>query len=200
MILADICVRRPVFATMLVGTLVVAGWFSYKRLTLDLFPKVDMPVVTVTTTLPGAGPEEMEAQVTKPIEEVINTVSGIDELRAVDLRAKGLPRDEAILTANRERLRPILMTTLALVSGMFPVLLGQGPAAESHRGIAVVIIGGQSMCLLLTLLMTPVAYSLFDDLEVRVARLIAFMRRLPERWRPHPTPVPSQVGEDPIGD
>jgi hypothetical protein len=50
---------------------------------------------------------------------------------------------------------------LALVSGMFPVLLGQGPAAESHRGIAVVIIGGQSMCLLLTLLMTPVAYSLF---------------------------------------
>ena len=83
MILANICVRRPVFATMLIGTLVVAGWFSYKSLTLDLFPKVDMPVVTVTTTLPGAGPEEMEAQVTKPIEEVINTVSGIDELRSV---------------------------------------------------------------------------------------------------------------------
>ncbi|MCS6927673.1 MAG: efflux RND transporter permease subunit, partial [Candidatus Binatia bacterium] len=83
MILADVCVRRPVFATMLVGSLVVAGWFSYKSLTLDLFPKVDMPVVTVTTTLPGAGPEEMEAQVTKPIEEAINTVSGIDELRSV---------------------------------------------------------------------------------------------------------------------
>jgi hydrophobic/amphiphilic exporter-1 (mainly G- bacteria), HAE1 family len=86
------------------------------------------------------------------------------------------------------------------VSGMFPVLLGQGPAAESHRGIAVVIIGGQSMCLLLTLLMTPVAYSLFDDLEVRVARLMAFLRRLPERWRPHAAPVPPRVGEDPIGD
>ncbi len=83
MILADVCVRRPVFATMLVGSLVVVGWFSYKSLTLDLFPKVDMPVVTVTTTLPGAGPDEMEAQVTKPIEEVINTVSGIDELRSV---------------------------------------------------------------------------------------------------------------------
>jgi hydrophobic/amphiphilic exporter-1 (mainly G- bacteria), HAE1 family len=83
MILADVCVRRPVFATMLVGSLVVAGWFSYKSLTLDLFPKVEMPVVTVTTTLPGAGPEEMEAQVTKPIEEVINTVSSIDELRSV---------------------------------------------------------------------------------------------------------------------
>ena len=82
MILADICVRRPVFATMLVGSLVVAGWFSYQSLTLDLFPKAEMPVVTVTTTLPGAGPEEVEAQVTKPIEEVINTVSGIDELRS----------------------------------------------------------------------------------------------------------------------
>jgi HAE1 family hydrophobic/amphiphilic exporter-1 len=83
MILAAVCVCRPVFATMLIGNLVVAGWFSYISLTLDLFPKVDMPVVTVTTTLPGAGPEEMEAQVTKPIEEVINTVSGIDELRSV---------------------------------------------------------------------------------------------------------------------
>ena len=83
MILADICVRRPVFATMLIGVLVVAGWFSYQSLTLELMPKVEMPVVTVTTTLPGAGPEEIEAQITKIVEEAINTVSGIDELRSV---------------------------------------------------------------------------------------------------------------------
>ena len=83
MVLADVCVRRPVFATMLIGVLVVAGWFSYQSLTLELMPKVEMPVVTVTTTLPGAGPEEIEAQVTKIIEEAINTVSGIDELRSV---------------------------------------------------------------------------------------------------------------------
>ena len=83
MILADVCVRRPVFATMLIGVLVVAGWFSYKSLTLKLMPKVEMPVVTVTTTLAGSGPEEIEAQVTKIIEEAINTVSGIDELRSV---------------------------------------------------------------------------------------------------------------------
>ena len=83
MILADVCIRRPVFATMLIGALVVAGWFSYKSLTLELMPKVEMPVVTVTTTLPGSGPEEIEAQVTKIIEEAINTVSGIDELRSV---------------------------------------------------------------------------------------------------------------------
>ncbi len=81
-ILADLCVRRPVFATMFVGVLVVLGWFSYMRLGVDLFPKVDMPTVMVTTFLPGAAPEETEARVTKPLEEVINTVSGIDELRS----------------------------------------------------------------------------------------------------------------------
>ena len=82
MILADLCVRRPVFATMFVGVLVVLGWFSYMRLGVDLFPKVDVPTVMVTTFLPGAAPEETEARVTKPIEEAVNTVSGIDEMRS----------------------------------------------------------------------------------------------------------------------
>jgi len=127
-----------------------------------------------------------------------NSILQVDH--TINLRAQGLPRDEAILTANRERLRPILMTTLALVSGMVPVLLGQGPAAESHRGIAVVIIGGQSMCLVLTLLMTPVAYSLFDDLEVRIARLMAFVRRQFARVRPQGAPMPPRIGEEPLGD
>jgi hydrophobic/amphiphilic exporter-1 (mainly G- bacteria), HAE1 family len=81
-IIADLCVRRPIFATMFVGVLVVLGWFSYERLGVDLFPKVDVPSVVVTTTLPGAAPEETEARVTKPLEEAINTVSGIDELRS----------------------------------------------------------------------------------------------------------------------
>jgi len=82
MIIADLCVRRPIFATMFVGVLVVLGWFSYERLGVDLFPKVDVPTVMVTTTLPGAAPEETEALVTKPLEEAINTVSGIDEMRS----------------------------------------------------------------------------------------------------------------------
>jgi hydrophobic/amphiphilic exporter-1 (mainly G- bacteria), HAE1 family len=81
-ILADLCVRRPVFATMFVGVLVVLGWFSYMRLGVDLFPRVDVPTVMVTTFLPGAAPEETEARVTKPIEEAVNTVSGIDEMRS----------------------------------------------------------------------------------------------------------------------
>lgn len=82
---AEVFIRRPVMAAMLVAFLLVLGLFSYKALGIDLFPNVDLPVVTITTTLKGASPEEMETQVTKPIEEAINSASGIDELRSTTL-------------------------------------------------------------------------------------------------------------------
>jgi HAE1 family hydrophobic/amphiphilic exporter-1 len=69
----------------------------------------------------------------------------------------------AVLQASRDRLRPILMTTLALVGGMLPLALGTGPGAEERRAIAVVVIGGQSLSLLLTLIVTPVAFFLLEN-------------------------------------
>src|SRR3954469_22792569 len=80
--LSDICIRRPIFTWVLVAIPVVLGLVSYFELGVDLFPKVDFPVVSVTATLPGASAEEMETTVTKPIEEAINSVSGVDELRS----------------------------------------------------------------------------------------------------------------------
>src|SRR5436853_5010178 len=80
--LAALCVKRPVFATVLILSLTVIGVFSFTRLGVDRFPKIDFPTITVTTVQPGAAPEQIETEITDKIEEAVNTISGIDELRS----------------------------------------------------------------------------------------------------------------------
>src|SRR3954463_5559444 len=81
--LAEVCVRRPIFATVLSLVILVIGGVFYSKLGVDQFPKIDFPAVTIITRLPGASPEDVESEISDKLEGAINTISGIDELRSI---------------------------------------------------------------------------------------------------------------------
>ncbi len=120
MSLSEICIRRPVFATMLVVSLVVLGLASFRTLGLDLFPKIDFPTVTVTTRLEGASPEEIESQVTKRIEEVVNTISGLDELRSTTIEGQSQIFASFVLEKDIETAANEVREKVATVTRDFP--------------------------------------------------------------------------------
>jgi hydrophobic/amphiphilic exporter-1 (mainly G- bacteria), HAE1 family len=144
----EVFVRRPVFTTMLLVSLVVLGLASFVQLGVDIFPKVDLPTITITTRLPGASPEEIESQITKPIEEVVNTIAGLDELRSSTIEGQSQVFATFILERNvqeaandvREKVGTILSSLPAGTES--PIIEKVDP--DSSPVLAVVVSGRRS--------------------------------------------------------
>lgn len=147
--LSELSVRRPVFATMMSLALVILGAVSYTRLGVDLLPEIERPTVTVFTSLPGAGPEEIETAITQPIEEQLNTIAGIDEMRSVNREGFSfvritftLERDpDAALQDVRDKVSQVLRR---LPEGTDPPTISNFDA-DSMPILAVAISGPQSL-------------------------------------------------------
>ncbi|HET7875942.1 MAG TPA: efflux RND transporter permease subunit [Methylomirabilota bacterium] len=116
----EVFVRRPVFTTMVIATFVVLGVASFMQLGVDIFPKVDLPTITITTRLPGASPEEIESQVTKPIEEVVNTISGLDELRSSTIEGQSQIFATFVLERNVQEAANDVREKVGTVLGRLP--------------------------------------------------------------------------------
>jgi HAE1 family hydrophobic/amphiphilic exporter-1 len=139
-------VRRPVFTTMLLTTLVVLGVASYVQLGVDIFPKVDLPTITITTRLPGASPEEIESQITKPIEEVVNAIAGLDELRSSTIEGQSQVFATFLLERNVQEAANDVREKVGTVVARFPAGT-EAPVIEKadpdSAPIVAVVVSGQ---------------------------------------------------------
>jgi HAE1 family hydrophobic/amphiphilic exporter-1 len=141
--LAKLCIKRPVFATMLILSLVVVGIFSYFSLGVDLFPKVDIPTVQVTVSDPGASPEEIETEITKKVEDAVNTISQIDEVRSVSSEGQSLATITFELSKNGDVAAQEVQNKINLIvndlpqTAKQPVVLKLDPDAAPVLQIAV---------------------------------------------------------------
>ncbi|MGK2963587.1 MAG: efflux RND transporter permease subunit, partial [Gemmatimonadaceae bacterium] len=107
MFLSDVSIKRPVFATMMMVALVVLGIVSFNRLAIDEYPDITYPIVVVQSSYPGASPEVMERDVSRPVEEALNTVQGLKELTSTSLNGSSIVRaqfhlDVDVMTAQQE--------------------------------------------------------------------------------------------------
>jgi HAE1 family hydrophobic/amphiphilic exporter-1 len=118
--IADVSIKRPVFAFMMSAAIVVLGIASYRQLGLDLMPKTDFPMVIVRTSLPGASSEEVETQITKPIEEVVNTIAGIDELASSSQQGSSMVRITFVLEREIEAAVQDVRDKVATITNQFP--------------------------------------------------------------------------------
>ncbi|MBI4483614.1 MAG: efflux RND transporter permease subunit [Acidobacteria bacterium] len=120
MYIADLCVRRPVFATMLISFLVVLGVFSFLDLGVDLFPKAEFPMVMVVVRLPGASPEEVNSQIVLPLEEQLSTISGLDELNSTAQEGSARVHCRFVLERDMEDAAQDVREKVSLAISRFP--------------------------------------------------------------------------------
>ncbi|HEX8673671.1 MAG TPA: efflux RND transporter permease subunit, partial [Longimicrobium sp.] len=120
MFLSDVSIRRPVFATMMMVTLVVLGIIGYQRLAIDEYPDITYPVVVAQTSYPGASPGVMEREVTRPIEEALNTVQGIQEITSTSAEGSSLVRVQLQLGVDVMAAQQEVQSKVARIRRQFP--------------------------------------------------------------------------------
>ena len=131
--LAEICVRRPVFATMLILSITVVGLFSFRSLGVDLFPKIDLPTITVTVVNPGASPQEIETEITDKVEGAVNTISSIDELRSTSVEGVS----QVFITFLLEKNADVAAQEVGFANDCLVGFQGPRPRPEVYRNVAI---------------------------------------------------------------